>query len=55
MLKFLPLINNSVTTGLSFLLLAISYHQKRLIFYFFSLGCIIQWFYKYHPYHSSIQ
>ena len=38
--NFLPLINNSVTTGLSFLLLTIS---------------IFQYFYKYHPYNLQIQ
>ena len=55
--NFLPLINNSVTIGLSFLLLSIqqSYHQKQSIFFVFYLDCILQYSYKYHPYHLHIQ
>ena len=32
-----------------------SYHQKRLIIYVFHLGGTLHLFYKYHPYHLSIQ
>ena len=57
MFSFLALINNSVITRLSFLLLTISpsYHQKQVIFYVSYLECIGQCFYKYHPYNSSVQ
>ena len=57
MFSFLPLINNSVTIGLSLLLLSISaiVLSKQLIFWVFCLRCILQYFYKYHLYHSNIQ
>ena len=49
MFSFFPLINNAVTTGLRFLLLSISaiISSKTI--------SILQYFYKYHPYHLSIQ
>ena len=55
--SFLPLINNSVTIGLIFLLKAYqqSHHQKQLIFFFFYSVFILQYFFKSHPYHLSIQ
>ena len=52
MFSFLPLINNSVTIGLSVLSII---SQKQLIFYVSYLDCAIQCFYKYHPNYSSIQ
>ena len=59
MFSFVPLINNSVTIGLSFLLLSItaiiSSKKKKKKIYVFYWGCILQCFYIYHLYHSSIQ
>ena len=57
MFNTLPLKNNPITFGLSFLLPKhISNHSpKPLILYILHLGYIIQYFYKYHPYHLSIQ
>ena len=54
----LILINNSATNELSFYYLAYqqsSNDQKQSIFCVFPLDCIPQCFYKYRPYHSSIQ
>ena len=55
--KFISLINNSVTIGLSLLLLSIkqSYHQKQSIFCVFLFGLYCSVFCKYHPYHWNIQ
>ena len=55
--SFLPLINNSVTIGLTFILLSISaiISSKRINILCSLFGCILHYFYKYHPYHSSIQ
>ena len=55
--SFLPLINNSITSGLSFLLLSISAinHQIQSMICVFYLDCNLQYFYNYHPYHSGIQ
>ena len=49
--------NNSVTTGLSFLLLSISaiILSNAINIFHFYLDCVLQYFYKYHPYHPSIQ
>ena len=57
MFSFLLLINNVVTTRLSLLLLSISaiISSKRLMFYTFYLGCNLQCFSKYHPYHLNIK
>ena len=57
MLNFLPLIINSVTIGLSFLLLSIqqSYHLKQVMLYVSDLDCIFQCFYEYHSHYLSIQ
>ena len=58
MLTFLPFIDNSFTIGLSFLLLsilAIMSSKTINIFYVIYLDCILQYFYKYHAYHLSIQ
>ena len=48
MFNFLPLINSSVTIGLSFMSLITSAidHQKLLIFYVSFLDCILQYLYK---------
>ena len=55
MFSFVPLVNNSVTTRLGFLLQSMSaIISSKTIFYVFYLGCI-QCFYTYHPYHLSIQ
>ena len=52
MLSFLPLINNSVTIGLSFLLLStsaiISSNTINILRCVLYLGCIAQYLYKYH-------
>ena len=48
----LALMNNSLTIGLAYLQ---SYHQKKLIFYVFYLGCVLECLYKYRPCHLSIQ
>ena len=55
--SFLPLINNSVTTGLTFFYQTnqLSYHENQSVIRVFHLDCIIQYFYKHHPYHLSIQ
>ena len=54
MFTFLPLINNTVTIESRFLLLSvIAIISSKTINTFFS--CILQWFYKYHSHHSSIQ
>ena len=60
MFSFPPLINNSVTIWLTFLLLSISatISSKRLIIYVFYLGCSSQFFCKfckYDPYNLTIQ
>ena len=56
MFNFVPLRNNSVTTGFSFLLSIISsYHQKLFIFCDFYLYCILQYFHKHVTYRFSIQ
>ena len=67
MFSFLPLMNNSVITGFSFLLLSISaiIPSKTIKILRPYLDCILQCFYKYyiyiyiyiyiHMYHSSIQ
>ena len=57
MFSYLPLKNNSVNIGLSFLLqsiLAIIPSSAIDILRFY-MGCILQYFYKYHPYHLSIK
>ena len=53
--SFLLLRNNSVTIGLRSLSISALHHQKQLIFCIFCLGCNLQYFYKYQPYHSVIQ
>ena len=57
MFSFLPLINNSVTIGLSFLLLSVLaiISSKTINIFRFYLNCILQYFYKYLSCHSSIQ
>ena len=57
MFSFLPLTNNSVTIGLRFLLLSISaiISSRTINDLRFFLNYIIQYFYKYQPYHLSIQ
>ena len=58
MFNFLPLINNSVTTGLNFLLLiisAITPSKTINILPFFYLYYILQYFYKHLAYHLTIQ
>ena len=57
MFSFLPLINNSVTIGLRFLLLSISaiILPNTINIFFFYLDYILQYFCKYHLYHLSIQ
>ena len=56
MFSFLPLTNNSVTIGLRFLLLSISaiISSRTINDLRFFLNYIIQYFYKYQPYHLSI-
>ena len=54
MFSFLPLINDSVTVGLSFLLLSIPAMIVWILFCIL-MDCILQYFYKYHPYRLSIQ
>ena len=55
--SFLPLINNSVTIGSTFLLLSIAAvkSSKTINISRFLFDSILQYFYKCHPYHSSIQ
>ena len=55
MLSFLALINDSVTIGFTFFIPKQSYLEMRSIFFGFYLDCILECFYKYHPYHLSIQ
>ena len=60
MLNFLPLINNSVTAGFSFMLLIISEILSSktintLRFFILRFLRILQYFYKHLAYHSSIQ
>ena len=57
MFSFLPMINISVTIGLSFLLLTIStiISLKVINISRFYLDCIFQYFCKYHPYHISFE
>ena len=49
MFSFLPLVNNSVTIGLSFLLLSVLaiISSKTINIFRFYLDCIFQYFYKY--------
>ena len=53
---FLPLINNSVTIGFSFLLLIISaiISSKAISNLRFFLDCNLQYFYKHLAYHLNI-
>ena len=55
--SFLSLINNSVTIGLSFLLLIISaiISSNTINIFSFYLDCVFQYFYGYHPYHLSFE
>ena len=55
--NFLALINNSVATGLRFLLLIISaiISSKSVHILRFYLYCILRYFYKHLAYHLSIQ
>ena len=55
--NFLPVINNSITIGLSFLLLSISaiISSNKIRFFCFYLGYNLQYFYKYQPYYLNIQ
>ena len=58
MIDFIRLINNSVTIRLSvFITKYIRNHIIKNNQYFgvFYLDCILQYFYKHHSYHSSIQ
>ena len=52
--SFLPLLKNSVTIGLCLLLNISAIISSKAINIFFYLGCILECFYKYHPYHLSI-
>ena len=54
---FLPLINNTVTIESRFLLLSVIaiISSKTINTSRFFFSCILQWFYKYHSLHSSIQ
>ena len=54
--SFLPLINNSVTTGLSFSLLSIpaTMSSKMIIILRFNWIALFTTFYKYHPYYLDI-
>ena len=58
MFSFRPLMNNSVTTDYFFVSKHISSHiniKKLINICVFYLDHILQYFYKYHPYYSSIQ
>ena len=56
-LSFLPLINNPVTIGLRFTFLSTSaiISSKTINILRFSLDYFLEYFYKYHQYHLSIQ
>ena len=57
-INFLPLINNPVTTGFSFLLLIISAiisSKATNILWAFFQNYIFQYFYKHLPFHLNIQ
>ena len=55
MFNFLPLINNSIATGFSFLLLIILAIISSKTINNFYLHCILQYFYKHLAYHLSVQ